>query len=129
MATGLTYQQQHKLLDDDDQDLRKRVTVKSEQYAGYLAGLTVTTGFFNAHTQTVYDKMQAFCRRVLLAIANKDTSLFRAITLYWIVVAQSELDKDDYAGTITDARISFFIESDVFLKLSGVTGDEFAAAP
>lgn len=129
MATGLTYNEQFQLLQDNNENLRQRITAKSEQYAGYLAGLTITTGFFNAHTQTVYDKMQAFCKRVLLAIANNDTALFRAITLYWIVVAQSELDVADYAGTITDARISFFIESDVFLKLAGITGDEYAATP
>lgn len=123
---ALTLQQQADLLANNNENLRQRIEMKSVQYAGYLAGLTIVTGFFSGHTQTVYDKMQSFCNRVLMAKANNNNSLFVSIAMYWITAAQAELDPMDYPGTITDARITYFVESDVFLKLSGITGDEFA---
>jgi len=122
----MTLKEQWDLFVNNNEFLRQRITVKAVQYAGYLAGLTISTGFFNGHSQTVYNKMQKFCKRVLLAKANDDEKLFASITFYWITAAQGELDPQDYPGTITDTRITYFIESDVFLKLSGITGDEYA---
>lgn len=121
---ALTLIQQYELAYNDPVELRKKIETAAITYAGYLLGLQNSDVKFNGKIE-VYDKMMALSKRVLLAKANNDTKIFFSIMQRWIASVKAELTWETLDVDITDYLITYHIESDVFLKISGVTGDDF----
>jgi hypothetical protein len=122
---ALTLMEKWELLNNDPINLRKRVETDSVRFAGYLMGLQHTDAKFNGQ-QIVYDKVMQLCRRVILAYANDDRKIFLSLAQRWIAAANGDLtDWASLEAVVTDYLITYHLETDVFLKVAGVTGDEF----
>ena len=127
---ALTLQQQHDLLYDNEANIIKRVTVASVTFAGYLLGLQSDNAKFGSGDKSlVYSKMMNFCTRVLNAISNDNSKLFISIAQRWVAAAQAEITWETRVANCSDTLINYHIDSDVFLKMSGVTGNDYNGIP